>query len=69
VRILWSGLILGFFLNLAGWLGNVFLLGSMWEAAFALVIFVPGAWLTHALMRNHVRGGAASAATTGRVAP
>jgi hypothetical protein len=152
VRILWSGLILGFFLNLAGWLGNVFLLGSMWEAAFALVpvtawrssawrdaisllpdfvygvaicwtyaglaprygrsvatalratalvfvvgalttyvgiansgllpwtiaaattllalvIFVPGAWLTHALMRNHVHGGTASAATTGRVAP
>lgn len=35
MRILWSGLILGFFLNLAGWLGNVFLLGPMWEAAFA----------------------------------
>jgi hypothetical protein len=152
VRILWSGLILGFFLNLAGWLGNVLLLGPMWEAAFALVpvtawrssplrdvisllpdfvygiaicwtyaglaprygrsvatalratalvftvgalttyvgiansgllpwtiasattllalvTFVPGAWLAHALMKNRISDDAARAPTTDRSAP
>jgi hypothetical protein len=153
MRILWSGLILGLFLNFLGWLGNVFLLGPLWKAAFltipvtawraspwrdvvsllpdfvygiaicwayaglvprygrsvatalratalvfvvgalttyvgiansgllpwslaaattllALVTFVPGAWLAHALMRNHVDPArAAAAATAERTAP
>jgi len=30
-RIVWVGLLVGFLLNLTGWLGNNFLLGSMWE--------------------------------------
>lgn len=34
MRILWAGLLVGFVLNLLGWLGNVFLLGSMWQEAF-----------------------------------
>jgi hypothetical protein len=34
-RVLRSGLVLGLFLNLVGWLGNVFLLGSLWQSAFA----------------------------------
>jgi len=28
-----AGLVIGFVLNLTGWAGNVFLLGSMWEQA------------------------------------
>lgn len=147
MRILWSGLILGLFLNFLGWLGNIFLLGPSWEAAFlsipvtawraspwrdvisllpdfvygiaicwtyaglaprygrsvatalratglvfavgalttyvgiansgllpwtlaaattllALVTFVPGAWLAHALMRSHVGPGRASVVVT-----
>jgi len=35
MRIVKGGLILGIFLNVAGWLGNVFLLGPRWESAFA----------------------------------
>ena len=35
MRILWAGLLVGFVLNLLGWLGNVFLLGPMWQEAFA----------------------------------
>lgn len=35
MRIVRGGLILGIFLNVAGWLGNVFLLGSRWDSAFA----------------------------------
>ena len=31
-RISWIGLLLGFLLNLTGWLGNNILLGSMWES-------------------------------------
>jgi len=153
MRILWSGLILGLFLNFLGWIGNVFLLGPLWEGAFlsvpvtawrespwrdiisllpdfvygiaicwayaglaprygrsvatalratalvfavgalttyvriansgllpwtlatattllALVTFVPGAWIAHALMRRHVDPGhAAAAVTAGRPAP
>jgi hypothetical protein len=34
MRILWAGLLVGFVLNLLGWLGNVFLLGPMWQEAF-----------------------------------
>ena len=34
MRILWAGLAVGFVLNLLGWLGNVFLLGPMWQEAF-----------------------------------
>lgn len=34
MRILWAGLLVGFVLNLLGWLGNVFLLGPMWHEAF-----------------------------------
>jgi hypothetical protein len=34
MRILWAGLIVGFVLNLLGWLGNAFLLGPMWQEAF-----------------------------------
>ncbi len=30
-RILWVGLFVGLILNITGWLGNNFLLGSMWE--------------------------------------
>lgn len=30
-RIIWVGLLVGFLLNLTGWLGNNFLLGSMWS--------------------------------------
>jgi hypothetical protein len=30
-RIVWIGLLVGFLLNLSGWLGNNFLLGAMWE--------------------------------------
>jgi hypothetical protein len=30
-RILWIGFLTGFLLNLTGWLGNNFLLGSMWN--------------------------------------
>jgi uncharacterized membrane protein len=37
MRILWSGLILGLLLNFLGWIGNVFLLGPAWEAAFLSV--------------------------------
>lgn len=153
MRIVGSGLILGLFLNFLGWIGNVFLLGQLWEAAFlsipvtawraspwqdvisllpdfvygiaicwayaglaprygrsvatalratalvftvgalttyvgiansgllpwtiaaattllALVTFVPGAWLAHALMRNHVGPGrTAVAVTEERAAP
>lgn len=31
-RIIWIGLLVGFLLNLTGWLGNNFLLGSMWNS-------------------------------------
>ncbi len=31
VKIIWVGLLIGFLLNLTGWLGNNILLGSMWE--------------------------------------
>lgn len=37
MRILWAGLLVGLFLNLLGWLGNVFLLGSLWQEAFSEV--------------------------------
>lgn len=30
-RVLWVGLLVGFLLNLTGWLGNNFLLGGMWD--------------------------------------
>jgi hypothetical protein len=33
---IFAGLIVGFLLNLTGWAGNVFLLGSMWEKAGTL---------------------------------
>lgn len=33
--VLWVGLLVGFLLNLTGWLGNNFLLGSMWETVGA----------------------------------
>jgi hypothetical protein len=32
-RFIIAGLVIGFVLNLTGWAGNVFLLGSMWEQA------------------------------------
>ena len=32
-KLLIATLVVGFVLNLTGWAGNVFLLGSMWEAA------------------------------------
>ena len=32
-RFIIAGLVIGFALNLTGWAGNVFLLGSMWEQA------------------------------------
>ena|SRR5438093_5417414 len=32
-RFIIAGLVIGFVLNLTGWVGNVFLLGSMWEQA------------------------------------
>lgn len=31
-RIVWIGLLVGFLLNLTGWLGNNLLLGSLWDA-------------------------------------
>lgn len=37
MRILWAGLVVGLVLNLLGWLGNVFLLGSLWQEAFSEV--------------------------------
>ena len=37
MRILWAGLLVGFVLNLLGWLGNVFLLGPLWQEAFSEV--------------------------------
>ena len=35
MRILWSGLTVGLLLNVLGWIGNVFVLGPMWQEAFA----------------------------------
>jgi hypothetical protein len=35
-RFVIAGLLIGFVLNLTGWFGNVFLLGSMWEKAGTL---------------------------------
>jgi len=35
-RIIIAALVIGFVLNLTGWAGNVFLLGSMWEQAVAV---------------------------------
>ena len=35
-RFILAGLMIGFLLNLTGWAGNVFLLGSMWEQAVTL---------------------------------
>ena len=40
-KVLWVGLALGFVLNLFGWLGNVFVLGPMWNEAFAGVPTTP----------------------------
>jgi len=34
MSILGAGVVIGFALNLMGWLGNVFLLGPMWQRAF-----------------------------------
>ena len=35
MRILWSGLTVGLLLNVLGWIGNVFVLGPMWQEAFS----------------------------------
>jgi hypothetical protein len=40
-KILGVGLALGFVLNVFGWLGNVFLLGPMWNEAFTSVPTTP----------------------------
>src|SRR5215472_7921526 len=47
-------LVIGFVLNLTGWAGNVFLLGSMWEQAGAVAsppMHSPFSPLTHAILQ------------------
>ncbi|HSD70047.1 MAG TPA: hypothetical protein VLB07_10860 [Woeseiaceae bacterium] len=41
MRILLVGLLLGFLFNLFGWLGNVFVLGAMWNDATLIFADVP----------------------------
>lgn len=41
MRVLWVGLLVGLVLNLLGWLGNVFLLGSLWQEAFVATTVTP----------------------------
>jgi hypothetical protein len=53
-RFIIAGLVIGFLLNLTGWVGNVFLLGSMWEQAVALApppMRSPFSPLVHAVLQ------------------
>ena len=43
-RIWGAGVVLGFLLNLLGWLGNAFLLRGMWKAALQQVSLVELPW-------------------------
>jgi len=53
-RFIIAGLVIGFVLNLTGWAGNVFLLGSMWEQAGAVApppMHSPFSPLVHAILQ------------------
>jgi hypothetical protein len=53
-RFIIAGLLIGFVLNLTGWAGNVFLLGSMWEQAGAVApppMHSPFSPLVHAILQ------------------
>lgn len=53
-RFIVAGLVIGFLLNLTGWAGNVFLLGSMWEQAGTLApppMHSPFPPLTHVILQ------------------
>lgn len=53
-RFIVAGLVIGFLLNLTGWAGNVFLLGSMWEQAGTLApppMHSPFSPLTHVILQ------------------
>ncbi len=53
-RFVIAGLLTGFVLNLTGWAGNVFLLGSMWEKAGTLApppMHSPFSPLIHAILQ------------------
>jgi hypothetical protein len=53
-RFIVAGLVIGFLLNLTGWAGNVFLLGSMWEQAGTLApppMHSPFSPLTHVVLQ------------------
>lgn len=41
MRVLWSGLVVGFLFNVLGWLGNVFLLGPLWRDAMSAAPTTP----------------------------
>lgn len=41
-KVIWVGLLIGFLLNLTGWLGNNFILGSMWDEVGTTL--TPVAW-------------------------
>ena len=40
-RVVWVGLLVGFLLNLTGWLGNNFLLGAFWDDVGASLATIP----------------------------
>src|ERR1700758_3287210 len=53
-RFIIAGLVIGFVLNLTGWAGNVFLLGSMWEQAVAVApppMHTPFSPVVHAILQ------------------
>ena len=53
-RFIIAGLVIGFVLNLTGWAGNVFLLGSMWEQAGMVApppMHSPFSPLVHAILQ------------------
>ena len=53
-RFIIAGWVIGFVLNLTGWAGNVFLLGSMWEQAGAVApppMHSPFSPLVHAILQ------------------